>query len=379
MLIAKWRETLSLYRDEILDPDRLKPHLIYTLLIGILMTGIWWHIFTIQLYIVLMCVGETLIFSTVIYLALATRNVLFARGTSTSSVMAFGLFMIVALFVGILAMHLANPLFVNSYTCGARCEMQIAEFHKNQTPFESLVFAVFLSSVFIIMGWAYQNVRTQLRLAMDHLRQKELNEQHLQRLKLQAELQALQASINPHFLYNTLNSIASLISISPPKAEEAVLLLSRLFRTSLQQSLDTRIPLAETLKQAELYIKLEKLRFGERLSYEIHYDPALAEIRVPVLLVQPLVENAIKHGIGPKVGGGHLTIHVRSVEDFAVISVMDNGLGWGVQPSLEGSGHGLANVRERLRLIYGPESKLEILCAQGVEVKLWIPLASVGA
>lgn len=369
-----WRESLALYKSELLDPHRLKPHVIYTLLVGVLMTGIWWHIFTIQLYIVLMCMGETIIISTLIYMAMGTRNVLFSRGTSTLSVIAFVIFMIMAIFVSILAVHFANPLFVNPYTCGVRCEMQIAEFHKNQTPFEALVFAFFLCSVFILMGWAYQSVRAQLRSAMEHLRLKEMNEQKLLRLKLQAELQALQASINPHFLYNTLNSIASLISMSPSRAEDAVLLLSRLFRTSLQHSLDVRISLAQSLDQAELYVKLEKLRLGDRLNYQIELDPQVSQVQVPVLLVQPLVENAIKHGIAPLIGGGLLKIKAYQVSDFAVLSVKDNGLGWGVNPSLEGSGHGLANVRERLRLIYGPRSQMEILCDEGVEVQLWIPL-----
>lgn len=373
MVIADWRCWLSLYRTEICDPDRFKPHMIYTLLVGVLMTGIWWHIFTIQLYLVLLCMGESFIFSGVMYLALATKSVLFYEKKDSLRVAIFVLILILAIIVGVAAMHLANPLFVNSYTCGPRCEMQIAEFHKNQTPFEGLVFAVFLSSVFLLMGWAYQSVRTKLKAAMENLRIKEINEQRLSKLKLQAELQALQASINPHFLYNTLNSIASLISISPLKAEEAVLLLSRLFRTSLQHSLDARITLAQSLSQAELYLRLEKLRLGDRLDYEIISDPNAENVIMPVLLLQPIVENAIKHGIAPKVTGGKIWIKSEMGAEFCRISVRDNGVGWGAVPSHEGSGHGLSNVRERLRLVYGPSAQVEILCEQGVEVILQIP------
>lgn len=375
----QWKQSWGLYRSEVLNQEKWAPHFGYTLIIAVLMTGIWWHIFSIQLYIAFLCVGQSLIFSGVMYLALASRVVFFkgCENPICSKPLRF-LFFVIFLFMGICLSFgltmLANPLFINEYTCGTTCQEQLLERGQDTTLGENLIFAIFLSVIFLFMGYAYQKVRLQLKEAVEKLKQKEMNEQRLLKLKFQAELQALQASINPHFLYNTLNSIASLIAVSPQKAEEAIIILSKLFRMNLMGSIENQVTLGEVMTQAELYLKLEKLRFGDRLSYEFCVEESVKSVRIPALMVQPLVENAIKHGIAPKIEGGKVEIVAFADGGNCKIRVTDNGVGWQQDSMTKGSGYGLTNIKERLRILYGSRAQFEIFCQDGVEVELTIPL-----
>jgi len=202
-------------------------------------------------------------------------------------------------------------------------------------------------------------------------------------LAVEAKLDALQAQINPHFLFNTLNTIGALIRINPSLARSLLYRFASYFRYSLKEK-GRFVTVREELEFIRNYLILEKARFGRKLNIIQCVDPDLKEQVIPILSVQPLIENAIRHGITPKESPGTVKITVRSLGNEAVeISVKDDGVG--IKPELmphvlepgfgTGSGVGMSNVHERLKMIYGEENGLIIASTpgEGTEVKFSIP------
>jgi signal transduction histidine kinase len=167
----------------------------------------------------------------------------------------------------------------------------------------------------------------------------------------QAELRALRAQLQPHFLFNTLNSIASLIPSNPVAAEEMTTRLADIFRYALRASERELAPLCEELDFLRAYLDIERARFGDRLTVEERIEPGLAALSVPTLLLQPLVENAVRHGIAARPGGGRLVIVARRAGDALELAVEDDGPGFdpAAPGDPSGNGFGLHSVRERLR------------------------------
>jgi two-component system, LytTR family, sensor kinase len=209
------------------------------------------------------------------------------------------------------------------------------------------------ASIAVLVGVAMvtmHELRASLEESQQALRDRELEDARLRQAKTDAELSALQARINPHFLFNTLNSIAALISEDPAKAEEATWQLSSLFRYTLQANTRSAVTVEEELTIVRRYLEIEKIRLAERLEFNIVVDPDLASREIPALLLQPLVENAIKHGIAPQVKGGVVEIVGRRIGNEAVFTITDNGSG---TASESGAGVGMDNVRRRLETLYG--------------------------
>jgi two-component system, LytTR family, sensor kinase len=180
----------------------------------------------------------------------------------------------------------------------------------------------------------------------------------LQELKTKAELEALQAKINPHFLYNALNSIASLVHINPDKAEQMVLLLSKFFRYSTQVKNQLYNTLAEELEMVKTYLEVEQVRFEDRMEYSIDLqNEDLNRYRIPSFLLQPLIENAVKHGISkiPHKGIIHIKAYIEG--DLLCISIHDNGAPF---PQNIHSGYGLQSTQDKLRLLGGKNTTTEI-------------------
>ena len=207
--------------------------------------------------------------------------------------------------------------------------------------------------------------------------------QHHWRLNLAAqslaEIQALQARIRPHFLFNSMNTIASLIAISPETAEKAVEDLSDLFRASLSEQ--NMIPLKDEIELIRSYLAIESLRMGDRLQIEWHIDQNLLDIEIPSLSIQPLVENAIYHGIEPIEKGGKIVISALQIEDKLKLSVsnplMTEQPDYKQQSSAFNKGNQMAqdNIKQRLKLVY--QNKAEFLINDTKEnytVSLLIPL-----
>src|SRR5215467_2696319 len=200
--------------------------------------------------------------------------------------------------------------------------------------------------------------------------------QEQEKLLLAAKLEALANQINPHFLFNTLTSISSLIRTQPETARMLITKLSGLLRR-LMRSTDHFVSLREELESVDEYLDIEVIRFGPQLTVVKEITPDTLDVIVPSMILQPLVENSIKHGLARKVGGGRITIKAMVREGHTVIEVHDDGLGM-TEERLEhalGGGIGLSNVNERLRTIYGAhyQLKLKSVPGAGTSVSIEIP------
>lgn len=221
--------------------------------------------------------------------------------------------------------------------------------------------------------------------------ERKLEEQ--EKLLFEARLDALQRQINPHFLFNTLNSIASLVRFRPEQARMLIVKLANILRVLLQEHTDL-MPLRDELQFADDYLDIEVVRFGsEKLHVVKEIAPETLDILVPPMLLQPLIENSIKHGLEPRIRGGTITLRSRLESGALVVTVEDDGIGmptetdssrdsgWparhGVMVPL-GGGIGMRNVRERMQVLCGPEAGFEIISrpGRGTMVSLTIPLHS---
>jgi two-component system sensor histidine kinase AlgZ len=177
-------------------------------------------------------------------------------------------------------------------------------------------------------------------------------------LSREAELKALKAQINPHFLFNSLNSISALTSVDPARAREMCVRLSDFLRNSLRLGEHASVPFSEELELTRTYLDVERVRFGQRLRIKQDFEPACNNCEIPPLLVQPLVENAIKHGIATLTEGGEIEFAARRHRDSMRITV-ENPFD-PEAPAARKTGFGLVNVRNRLQARYGAAGKLEI-------------------
>ncbi|MEV4253461.1 histidine kinase [Spirillospora sp. NPDC049652] len=194
-----------------------------------------------------------------------------------------------------------------------------------------------------------------------------------------AELQALRAQVRPHFLFNAMNTIASFVHDDPLRAEEMVVRLSTLLRRSLEHDGSLEVTLREDLEVLAAYVDIEQARFEDRLAVEWRLHPGALNALVPPLLLQPLVENAVRHGISPRDAPGTVTISARPDGSWLQLIVADDGVG--LRTDRSRSGIGLANARARLTQMYGTEHlfSVEPRPAGGVEATVRLPLRTAPA
>jgi two-component system LytT family sensor kinase len=207
----------------------------------------------------------------------------------------------------------------------------------------------------------------------------EIKLEEQKRLLLEARLDALQRQINPHFLFNTLNSIASLVRMKPELAREMTVKLANILRALLKDH-DTYVPLSEELSFTDDYLDIEVVRFGaDKLRVEKEIDPRTLGVLVPSILLQPLIENSIKHGLEPRIHGGTVTLRSRLEGDRVHIEVADDGVGMGNRPvsalPRSGAGIGMKNVQERLEVLYGNQAQFSVVSnpGRGTLVSIEIP------
>ena len=222
---------------------------------------------------------------------------------------------------------------------------------------------------------ALSRLSTAIAEQVDRFRASEM-----QRLVSQAELRALQSQINPHFLFNALNALYGLIPREASGARRTVTNLAQVFRYFLQTE-KTFIPLSEELEIVKAYLEIEGLRLGPRLQTDIQIDDAALPVLIPILSIQPLVENAIKHGLAPSPKKGWLRLRAEARGEMVQIIVQDTGQGIANRDAVgrqAGAGVGLANVNRRLKLCYGPDAELKIDSnASGTTVHFSVPLAKM--
>lgn len=216
---------------------------------------------------------------------------------------------------------------------------------------------VYINTTVFWMIFAF--VRTTiiyLRINSENLiRKKDLELARLSELNKQAELQSLQSKINPHFLYNSLNSIAGLARTDARKTEQMALALSDFFKYSLNKEQKEIVSLTEEIHSVETYLEIEKVRFGERLQYTLNCADELKQTMIPQFLIQPLIENAVKHGLSKVTGIGELRLEISEKDKKLEIAVYDNGPNFPNEPV---SGYGLQSIQEKLKLIYGETAYL---------------------
>ncbi len=198
------------------------------------------------------------------------------------------------------------------------------------------------------------------------LQQKQMELERLEQLKVQSELAALQAKINPHFLYNSLNSIVSLIHENPNKAEQMVLSLSDLFRYSVNSRNSNYATLEEELEMVNTYLDIELVRFEGQLNVEINIADDVRKCRIPKFLIQPLIENAIKHGTS-KVKDGIIKLTINRTKHNLMITLFDNGPNF---PEDIDAGYGIRSTAEKLDLLYGDQYTFQLLNSPEKHIKI---------
>jgi two-component system LytT family sensor kinase len=213
------------------------------------------------------------------------------------------------------------------------------------------------------------------------------------RLLMEARLDALQRQINPYFLFNTLNSIASLVRSRPELAREMIVKLANILRVLLKNR-EAFVPFSEELAFTDDYLDIEVVRFGEKLRVVKEIADDTLPVVVPSMLLQPLIENSIKHGLEPRIGGGTVTLRSRILSDGRLLlEIEDDGIGMEADDSAgvlseiswngsaNGTGIGMRNVRERMEVLYGSKAEVEIVSrpGRGTKVTLIMPVLEAGA
>lgn len=203
------------------------------------------------------------------------------------------------------------------------------------------------------------------------VKQRQFQQSETERRALEAQLKLLQAQIEPHFLFNTLANVGSLIDSDPAAARRLLDRLNDWLRVALARARSDHALLSDELQLLENYLEILKVRFGDRLRWRVEADATARAVRFPPMLLQPLVENAVRHGIEPKVGGGELRIAARLEQGRLLLAVQDDGAGLSESSS---GGAGLSNVRARLAALYGDAGRLTLESNPAGGVTAWMEM-----
>ena len=244
-----------------------------------------------------------------------------------------------------------------------------------------LLLVIVDSVIAVVVGlivYSYERLRDQIEAGYRALAENRVREERLRELAARSELKALKAQINPHFLFNALNSISALVSIDPDAAQRTLERLAGIFRGTLLASENETVPLRKELELVDAYLEVERSRFGRRLSVVEDVAEDARDVDVPPLILQPVVENAVRHGISPRVEGGTVRIEARREAGTLLLAVEDDGPGVDaarLEDALAG-GYGLRNVRDRLNTKFGdgPWFRVEGGRGRGMRVELRIPI-----
>jgi two-component system LytT family sensor kinase len=212
-------------------------------------------------------------------------------------------------------------------------------------------------------------------------RERELRASRLEAQLAQANLKVLKMQVHPHFLYNTLHAISTLVYENPEAAELTIIRLSELLRLTLEHKGDQEIAVSEEMEYLGLYLEIMKTRFAERFNVSLEVDPDALRARIPAFLLQPLVENAIQHAVLPREEGGRVVVRAGRHQSILVLDIEDNGPGFTAEPAAVGKGFGLAYTEERLRCAYGEGYGLKLTnrAEGGAHVRVEIPFSTAAS
>jgi len=222
----------------------------------------------------------------------------------------------------------------------------------------STPFSIVISLMFGLSVSAYETLRYKFQATALELRTRQVEQERAYKLLAEARLSSLESRIHPHFLFNTLNSIAALIPKDPQLAEATVGKLASLLRFSLNANHSGLVPLGQELKVVRDYLEIEKTRFAARLSYEIAVPQSMVDVKVPPLALQSLVENSIKHVVAKRLEGARIQIAGSLESGRVVLEVIDDGPGFSLETVTPE--HGLGNLIARLELLFGAGGKLDL-------------------
>jgi two-component system LytT family sensor kinase len=242
------------------------------------------------------------------------------------------------------------------------------------TPYVALVHFSdykFTFVIVLIVGTIIYFYNSQKATMNARLKEKELDLIRIKQLKTQADLQTLQSKINPHFLYNSLNSIASLIHEDADKAEDMTLKLSKLFRYSINSQQENMALVKDEMEIVNTYLAIEKVRFGDRIAFNSIIDDELLNKPIPRFLIQPLVENALKHGLNHTAQNGMLDVTLRPQHQRLIIEVADNGIPF---PNELNIGYGMQSTYDKLNLLYGDDYELQLINKPHKHIYISLPL-----
>jgi signal transduction histidine kinase len=231
--------------------------------------------------------------------------------------------------------------------------------HYWQDVWSNISFSIVIAVVVGLTMVTHEKMRYRLHAATLELRTRQVEQERAYKLLAEARLSSLESRIHPHFLFNTLNSIAALIPSDPQRAEDTVGKLASLLRFSLSANQSGLVMLDQELKIVRDYLEIEKTRFGPRLRYEIAVPDALAEVNVPPLALQSLVENSVKHVVSQRSQGASIRIDGARESDRIVLEVSDDGPGFSLDAITPE--HGLGNLIARLDLLFGGNGQLDVV------------------
>ena len=327
----------------------------------------------------------TIIISTAIALALAMTNPSTHFFVSFIMSQSFGLTIctIILLMFRVFKPRRWLTLILITFTavgCGSIIGLNIGFFILKEMfsinlnlPMKHLLQIILATIIFSSAALYFFISKSRLRYRNEMIEQERIKRMALEKESLSANLKMLQAQIEPHFLFNTLSNILSLIDTQPAKGKSMLLDLTKYLRTSLSRTLPKKTTLDQEIEMIKAYLNIQKTRMDERLNFKIDVPNNMRQQSFPPMLLQPLVENAIKHGLEPKVEGGEIMISAAEKNSLMRIEVRDTGMGFS---DFNKSGVGIANVRERLALLFGEKGRLiiEENTPHGVRAAIEIPI-----
>ena len=264
-------------------------------------------------------------------------------------------------------------LIVAAVIVGATIGAMLGAFANGKNPFLYIKehFEFFTQAV--LLGLLFGSIVSYVFISLSALSREKMKRLELEKNTVDVELKLLQSQMEPHFLFNTLSNIISLIDNDPAKARGMLEAFSSFLRSSFMTARDKTVTLSQELDVVKNYLEVFTVRMGGRLRYSIDLQEGLQGFRVPPLLVQPLVENAVKHGLEPSVRGGEITIRATREGAIVRIEVVDSGLG--INEQAPGNGIGLDNIRKRLDLLYNGRGRMVIRenSPSGVRASIEVP------
>ena len=281
----------------------------------------------------------SLVFGLVIYGLIVVLSAVLHPATTRQAAIVYAVAVSAGVFLGV-----PTGAFLLKICCGHTLDWQ--------ADYWPLV--VFCSVPAVVVTYFFYSLR-QRSVARSTIENERIRRKAVEKVALEGKLRMLQAQIEPHFLFNTLSNVISLINTRPNRAKAMLINLTSYLRTSLARTLPEEITLGQEMDMIRAYLDIQKIRMDTRLSFSIDVPEHLAAHPFPPMILQPLVENAVRHGLEPKVKGGDIRIRVWQETSVLKVAVADTGM---AVTDFTGNGVGLSNVRERLWLLYGEDGRL---------------------